>query len=287
MVWLDRHRTRGRAPQPAARSSPPRRPPGLSSGRCGGRPFFISRCRSSDVAATPSIPMVAITIALLALALQPAIVPHQRLRAVTARLGASPVLQLDGQGATPVRRALGMKSSSRTIYIDGNNLMMQRKVTKGREKLAERLTGIRGADVVIVFDGRAGTRSTRAARATARKIGCRRALARPLPIESVVTGMPCPVSLPIGALLRYHPVTCSSLLLPPPPITFPSASAGETHSESGHGPRVVITQGGDENGAGMRESADEWIMVSGRPHFAFQRSPRIFLFSAVHRRTSG
>jgi hypothetical protein len=96
--------------------------------------------------------MVAMTVALLALALQPAIVPQHR----PARLGVSPALQLGGQVATPVRRALGMKSSKRTIYIDGNNLMMQRKVTKGREKLAERLVGIRGADVVIVFDGRAG-----------------------------------------------------------------------------------------------------------------------------------
>jgi hypothetical protein len=105
--------------------------------------------------------MVAI-IALLALALQPAIVPQHRLRGMTARLGASPALQLDGRGTSPVRRPLGKKTSSRTIYIDGNNLMMQRKVTKGREQLAARLAGISGAEVVIVFDGRAGERSPRA-----------------------------------------------------------------------------------------------------------------------------
>jgi hypothetical protein len=38
----------------------------------------------------------------------------------------------------------------------GNNLMMQRKVTKGRELLTEKLSGIKGGKVVLVFDGKKG-----------------------------------------------------------------------------------------------------------------------------------
>mmetsp|Transcript_5195 Transcript_5195/g.13651 ORF Transcript_5195/g.13651 Transcript_5195/m.13651 type:complete len:152 (+) Transcript_5195:2-457(+) len=44
----------------------------------------------------------------------------------------------------------------RVTFIDGNNLMMQRKVTKGRELLAEKLAGVKGSKIVLVFDGKKG-----------------------------------------------------------------------------------------------------------------------------------
>ena len=87
----------------------------------------------------------------------------------------------------PPERRDRMQRSRAVIYVDGNNLMAQRKVTKGREALAARLAGVRGAEVVLVFDGR----------------------------------------------------------------------EGESHVESGHDPRVVVTSGGEGS---ERESADEWIV---------------------------
>ena len=47
-------------------------------------------------------------------------------------------------------------TTSKSIFVDGNNLMMQRKVTKGREMLAEKLKGIRNAKLTLVFDGKPG-----------------------------------------------------------------------------------------------------------------------------------
>jgi hypothetical protein len=44
----------------------------------------------------------------------------------------------------------------RLLFIDGNNLMAHRKVTKGRDELAAKLAGIRPAKVTIVFDGKRG-----------------------------------------------------------------------------------------------------------------------------------
>jgi len=44
----------------------------------------------------------------------------------------------------------------RVLLIDGTNLMAHRKVTKGREEMAAKLAGIRGARCVLVFDGRRG-----------------------------------------------------------------------------------------------------------------------------------
>lgn len=44
----------------------------------------------------------------------------------------------------------------RLLLVDGNNLMSQRKVTKGREALAEKLSGVRGGPCVLVFDGKRG-----------------------------------------------------------------------------------------------------------------------------------
>ncbi|KAL1498929.1 hypothetical protein AB1Y20_013450 [Prymnesium parvum] len=60
---------------------------------------------------------------------------------------------------TSTRAVLSMgrkKPQSRVIYIDGNNLMMQRKVSKGREVLAEKLSGVKASEVVLVFDGKRG-----------------------------------------------------------------------------------------------------------------------------------
>jgi hypothetical protein len=68
--------------------------------------------------------------------------------------------------------------------------MMQRKVTKGRDELAKKLSGARGGDFVLVFDGK----------------------------------------------------------------------RGEQEISSGSDPRVVITQGADDNG-GMRVKADNWILT--------------------------
>jgi len=103
----------------------------------------------------------AATFSLIAVALHPAMLPHLRARAAPLRLGVGPVLEL-GDKEMPLRRANSMKKKAeRQIFIDGNNLMMQRKVTKGREALAMRLAGIGGASVVVVFDGRVGAPRTR------------------------------------------------------------------------------------------------------------------------------
>lgn len=48
----------------------------------------------------------------------------------------------------------------RILLVDGDNLMSHRKVTKGRDELAAKLTGIRGMRTVIVFDGRRGEASS-------------------------------------------------------------------------------------------------------------------------------
>jgi predicted RNA-binding protein with PIN domain len=48
----------------------------------------------------------------------------------------------------------------RLLLIDGNNLMGHRKVTKGREQLAAKISGIRGSQVIIVFDGKRGEAAT-------------------------------------------------------------------------------------------------------------------------------
>ena len=47
-------------------------------------------------------------------------------------------------------------AETRLLYIDGNNLMAHRKVTKGRDALAAKLQGIRPAKVTLVFDGKRG-----------------------------------------------------------------------------------------------------------------------------------
>lgn len=44
----------------------------------------------------------------------------------------------------------------RQLFVDGNNLMSHRKVTKGRDELAAKLSGIRGCQVVLVYDGKRG-----------------------------------------------------------------------------------------------------------------------------------
>ena len=67
--------------------------------------------------------------------------------------------------------------------------MAHRKVTKGREALAEKMAGIRPMKVILVFDGR----------------------------------------------------------------------IGEAPSDSGVNPRVVVTNGGDEETGEDRETADDWI----------------------------
>eukprot|EP00316_Scyphosphaera_apsteinii_P022184 CAMPEP_0119329300 /NCGR_PEP_ID=MMETSP1333-20130426/75514_1 /TAXON_ID=418940 /ORGANISM="Scyphosphaera apsteinii, Strain RCC1455" /LENGTH=154 /DNA_ID=CAMNT_0007338383 /DNA_START=65 /DNA_END=529 /DNA_ORIENTATION=- len=54
----------------------------------------------------------------------------------------------------PPRRPAGLPH--KVIYIDGNNLMMQRKVTKGRVQLAEKVSGLTRGDVFLVFDGKPG-----------------------------------------------------------------------------------------------------------------------------------
>lgn len=90
--------------------------------------------------------------------------------------------------ASTVQCMVRAQAAERVLYIDGNNLMAHRKVTKGREELAAKLAGIRPAKATIVFDGR----------------------------------------------------------------------LGEEESETGSNPRVVITQGGSEDGVD-RETADDWI----------------------------
>lgn len=46
--------------------------------------------------------------------------------------------------------------ADRITFIDGNNLMTQRKVTKGRDELAAKIAGCRQGQMVLVFDGREG-----------------------------------------------------------------------------------------------------------------------------------
>ena len=48
----------------------------------------------------------------------------------------------------------------RVLFIDGDNLMSHRKVTKGRDELAAKLAGIRGSRTVLVFDGRRGEKAS-------------------------------------------------------------------------------------------------------------------------------
>lgn len=47
-------------------------------------------------------------------------------------------------------------TAERIMFIDGNNLMATRKVTKGRDALAAKLAGCMGREVVLVFDGKQG-----------------------------------------------------------------------------------------------------------------------------------
>ena len=49
-------------------------------------------------------------------------------------------------------------AADRITFVDGNNLMMQRKVTKGRDELALKLAGCRQGKVVLVYDGRSWSR---------------------------------------------------------------------------------------------------------------------------------
>ena len=66
------------------------------------------------------------------------------------------------RGTSPHARAAAVRMgrtkmpNDRVTFIDGDNLMMHRKVTKGREDLTAKLAGIRGGRTVIVFDGRKG-----------------------------------------------------------------------------------------------------------------------------------
>ncbi|KAL3932396.1 MAG: hypothetical protein SGPRY_000719 [Prymnesium sp.] len=65
-------------------------------------------------------------------------------------------------GACPAYRHDVFVVSEPASSLAGNNLMMQRKVTKGRERLAEKLAGTKGSNwnafiavqVVLVFDGK-------------------------------------------------------------------------------------------------------------------------------------
>ena len=50
----------------------------------------------------------------------------------------------------------GARPSERLLLVDGNNLMGQRKVTKGRDALAAKLAGMNVGRCVLVFDGKAG-----------------------------------------------------------------------------------------------------------------------------------
>ena len=47
-------------------------------------------------------------------------------------------------------------------FVDGNNLMMQQRVTKGRENLTRKISGVKSREVILVFDGRAGEAFERA-----------------------------------------------------------------------------------------------------------------------------
>ncbi len=82
---------------------------------------------------------------------------HQRVTRATHALATAPTDDV----APPYPRRAPQKTK-KLIYVDGNNLMMQRKVTKGRDDLAGRLRGVRGAEVVIVFDGRDGEQASEA-----------------------------------------------------------------------------------------------------------------------------
>lgn len=61
-------------------------------------------------------------------------------------------------GVTPVGTCAPARrlSTNRVIFVDGNNLMMQKKVTKGRQRLAQKLGGPRSDEMVLVFDGKPG-----------------------------------------------------------------------------------------------------------------------------------
>lgn len=60
----------------------------------------------------------------------------------------------------PVMMGRVYTPADRITYIDGNNLMNQRKVTKGRDELAAKITGCRQGKMVLVFDGREGEAPT-------------------------------------------------------------------------------------------------------------------------------
>lgn len=48
------------------------------------------------------------------------------------------------------------EKGDKVVFIDGNNLMAHRKVTRGRDELAAKISGIRGARTVLVYDGKRG-----------------------------------------------------------------------------------------------------------------------------------
>ena len=58
--------------------------------------------------------------------------------------------------APPARCMPRPPPAERLLFIDGNNLMAHRKVTKGRDALSAKLAGIRPQKVTIVFDGKHG-----------------------------------------------------------------------------------------------------------------------------------
>ena len=46
-------------------------------------------------------------------------------------------------------------------FVDGNNLMMQQRVTKGRDNLTRKIAGVKSHEVIVVFDGRPGEPESR------------------------------------------------------------------------------------------------------------------------------
>ena len=46
-------------------------------------------------------------------------------------------------------------------FVDGNNLMMQQRVTKGRDNLTRKIAGVKSREVIVVFDGRPGEPESR------------------------------------------------------------------------------------------------------------------------------
>ncbi len=60
----------------------------------------------------------------------------------------------------PVMLGRVYTANDRVTFIDGNNLMATRKVTKGRDALAAQLSGCRGREVVVVFDGKVGEQAS-------------------------------------------------------------------------------------------------------------------------------